>query len=981
MRSFWFKPLGFALLLVSLEFVACDNGPEPRLNERFPAKEPQQLSPPIVEAPIHECATIVHVYGFIPKAKVEVYANTSEKVGEATPHFGFADILLTRALKLGEAIDAIQIVNGVASAHSIIPVVVTAYPLVAGGFEKPVVGADLFDCGAIAPVGHLVPSVMVHVFEDGTEVGSGPTAGDWLPVWTSPLHAGKQVTAVQVACDDDPSHTLKSPSSDPVTVQPIPLPLPKPGIDGGSLYAGNDAVTLTGLFVGAKITVYDKGTIVASDQYATGGANLCPINAPLSSGSVITATQELCGNVSVPSDPARPTAELPALEVLDPICAGSQFVVIRHSVVNANVVVLRNGSVVGYGGGVPGDLVLGLGGGVHLAAGDHLTAYQYFGSVLSLVSNTATVLGGLEAPFVEITGGEPFFNAEGGEQQIAGPVFPRGRGSVGFRIQTCCAKAVTVDLTGPGGVSVGGLTPTEVFPGYFSASWDWSSSAGWPIPNGIPIGEYEVRVKSDCHSQVVKKKFYVIFDPAQVGGPARFSFNETGIWFGAPPSNSTMAIVYHLHPDDQRVFSMAISAASGLVDQLPAAEKVSDAVESHFVYDLGYHGDDVIHLLTSETEAQCADEANLLAGLLRAIGIPAHPATADAALETKAADWTFDTWTEFLVPQAAGPDWLILHPHQFPTMNPEPRNVFSSRGVASKGFNDLVVMANENWNPAEVSDGVSDVTYNRQDCGEPVAVVTKANWIGELCEAGYWSPNHWDCAGLHTNSLGLSVQDLFDVPSGPFHLGGPIAGNFSLKNDTAATFDDDIRIELVSDLEESMVFPDTVYQAFHRRVRLAARDTVQLPFEFRLPNALPPGHILYLVATTGKQVLSFHRIDLPPEVEIKLQVSDTMRVGRKANLVATITNKSEQDLKYVDITLDLPFALTFAERSRQRLESIRPGASKTVRWSVNVIAPLEAGRVRLIAETASGSSAVLDMPVAIPDQPVQDPHIQPTRQH
>ena len=147
----------------------------------------------------------------------------------------------------------------------------------------------------------------------------------------------------------------------------------------------------------------------------------------------------------------------------------------------------------------------------------------------------------------------------------------------------------------------------------------------------------------------------VIFNPADVGGPDRFSFNETGVWFGAG-FNASRALVYHLHPDDARVFQKARVAAEGQTDPQQAAIKVAAAEESLFGYSLNYHSNDVLEMLTSFNEAQCADDANILTSMLRAIGIPAHPATADAALETKAANWTFDTWTEFLVPNGTSPN-------------------------------------------------------------------------------------------------------------------------------------------------------------------------------------------------------------------------------------------------------------------------------------------------------------------------------------
>ena len=120
-------------------------------------------------------------------------------------------------------------------------------------------------------------------------------------------------------------------------------------------------------------------------------------------------------------------------------------------------------------------------------------------------------------------------------------------------MQACCNNGVSVTVRGVDGAVVQKVAMTQVAPGYYTGSWDWSSPSGWAVPDGIPVGAYTVEVKTNCQGEPVTKKFYVIFNPGDVGGPARFSFDETGIWFGSPPSNFSRALVYYLHPDDARI--------------------------------------------------------------------------------------------------------------------------------------------------------------------------------------------------------------------------------------------------------------------------------------------------------------------------------------------------------------------------------------------------------------------------------------------
>jgi hypothetical protein len=75
--------------------------PEPRINPQFPVWASDNLSPPIVQPPIHPCALAVFVYGFVPGATVRMYANSSELVGQDEPVVGFATLKVSLPLSLG----------------------------------------------------------------------------------------------------------------------------------------------------------------------------------------------------------------------------------------------------------------------------------------------------------------------------------------------------------------------------------------------------------------------------------------------------------------------------------------------------------------------------------------------------------------------------------------------------------------------------------------------------------------------------------------------------------------------------------------------------------------------------------------------------------------------------------------------------------------------------------------------------------------
>ncbi|SEE40939.1 Transglutaminase-like superfamily protein [Streptomyces sp. 2231.1] len=937
---------------------------EPRINDRYPIEK--SLSPPVVGKPIPECSEAVYVSGFVPGATVRVFANGSELLAEVVCEFGFAEIPLQRPLKLGESVTATQTVENLTSTHSAWPVKVTALPTSAVKTDKPKSSGDIYQCGRIVPVDGLTPGVRVHVEDNGAEVGNEPTAATWHAVTTQPLTFPGNVRARQIACEGS-GHEITGPWSDDAPVKAAPDPMPSPTVDPNTLIPGNDTVTVQQLLVGSAIEIKDGGALVSSGWLANGSGNLFPINPPLTGSSSITATQELCGRTSLPSAPVTPSGTLQAPTILGPICHGAQYVVVRDTTINANVVILRNGQTVGYAGAAPGDVVIALGSNIQLHAGDVVTALQYMGDTVSPTSHGVTVVGGIGEPAVELLGGEPFFLPKGEEEAIDGPVFPRGRGAVTIRVQACCTEEVKAELLDPDGTVITEVQLTDLAPGYFTGAWNWPN---WPTdPNVIPVGRYAVRVTTGCDQRPVTVPFYVIFNPADVNGPSRFSFDDTAVWF-ASGVNSTKGLHYYLHPSDNRVFSRALNAVSGLTDSYDAAVAVARMEEGLFDYSLSYHTQDVVSMLTSFTEAQCADDACVLTAFMRAVGIPCHPVTVDAALETGAADWTFDTWVEFLAPHDGTTDWRILHPHQYPAMAPETRGQFgTTRDVATNSFNDYVIMAGENWVLAELDDGTNDVTCTRQACGQPGQNLTKAPWIVELCEAGYWSQTHWDCTAVRARSL--RVDESLDLARADF--GDQVEGVLRIVNTTREDHTTVVIVDLISHDSRSKAFVGARHGQLMAETVVPAEGLLELPIDFQLPRTLPPGHDLYVRAQADGRMLTLEPVPVTPRIDAFLDFPATWRVGEYFEARATVRNISGALVQDVIVSLDTPFALIVSgsepgssdSETLVRWAQLPAGEEREVRWTVRAIAPLQSGSAHLRVSTADGGGKLVPRPFRV----------------
>jgi outer membrane protein assembly factor BamB len=364
----------------------------PEIADRYPIQEPPQLSAPIVEGPIHECALFVRVSGFIPEAIVTVFAGGAQ-VGKDTPKHGSADIKLDRPLVLNESITAVQIVGGVISEKSYDAVTVTAYP----NLTKPVAIPEVYECGRVVPVGNLIASTHVDVWDTvappPASIGNGETTGNWQPISTNSLEKDHSVRAQQTACPAVPTKTAVSQPSEPLKVKQAPNPPPSPFLTPPQHpVIGTRQLTAHGLLVGSHVQIDYDNTGVAGG-FSNAAENLVDVP-PVPPGVGVTVSQTLCTE-SAPSPPITATDEVPTPIIGGPICAGSHYVMVDNTTPGATVVLLRGGAQIGNGGGTVGTLKTSVGQGMTLQDGDALTAVQYvkssFGTFYSAPSNTVTV--------------------------------------------------------------------------------------------------------------------------------------------------------------------------------------------------------------------------------------------------------------------------------------------------------------------------------------------------------------------------------------------------------------------------------------------------------------------------------------------------------------------------------------------------------------------------------------------------------------
>jgi tyrosinase len=359
------------------------------------------LSAPTV-VPTGQCSERVKITSIVPGATVHVYL-VATKSGAVSPKkliggpialpVNGMTVNLTQALNYGDQVEATQTVNGSTSGLSL--------PMTAGAMltslpEPTVDGKNIFACGSIVPVYNLESGVNVQVFDKNVSttspIGTDKTPDDWGsnwdPVFTSSLVKPHEIQASQTACNG-----AKSGLGPTQPVQPAPSPVPEPKVVNA--IKGNNTVTLSGLFTGAGVQIFN-GTIstpLSGVSFATGSSNWVGLTAPLTATDKVLPQQTLCqpstGHQTWPT-----TNTIPKPVLVGPICPGSASVTVRNTTVNAALVLLINGKVAGYGGAELGDVTLNIAAPAVFGPGDMVQIAEYFtnaGSPPPALSNTVPV--------------------------------------------------------------------------------------------------------------------------------------------------------------------------------------------------------------------------------------------------------------------------------------------------------------------------------------------------------------------------------------------------------------------------------------------------------------------------------------------------------------------------------------------------------------------------------------------------------------
>jgi hypothetical protein len=361
------------------------------------------LSPPVIGKPIYNCASIIAYGGADRTSKIYVYVNGT-KVKEVSTWMGWGEITLPTPLNTGDIVSAAQVIGDHISVQTREPVTVQSIPaakLTSGGrLLTPRIVPPLYECQKIVLAEDILNGATVHLDKNDVNIQNGMTPGGLIRFGVPALILGDKYDAWQSLCKDK---YLPSDHSAKETVQKKPESLAAPSIHQ-PLVAGNDAVQVDNLFIGADVKIFSLDS--TNPPVAVGGgtglasSTIYHVSPVVDPNLKYYAEQYLCDLKSPPSEPVPPEKTVPPPIVQPPTCDGSVYVNVCQTVTLSTVKVYVNGVQVGQASGNGGCVTMALGNSTVLHTGDKVTASQTVAGSSSAMS----------AQVIVSTSGAPSYN-------------------------------------------------------------------------------------------------------------------------------------------------------------------------------------------------------------------------------------------------------------------------------------------------------------------------------------------------------------------------------------------------------------------------------------------------------------------------------------------------------------------------------------------------------------------------------------------
>ncbi|QED27599.1 hypothetical protein FRD01_10165 [Microvenator marinus] len=330
----------------------CANPPSSGNVVQDPPSNLQFLSPPIVIAPLYECAETVGVRGARLNSSVNVFVD-GVPVASGVIRDPDSQDFVVPPLQSGQVVWATQTFGGVTSLNSNVVEVrhyLDDYP---NGLPAPTIEPQkTHECAYQIAVKHVPGANLMVVTNSGTPRFNGGRSGGYtVALGDGPFSIGDQIEVYQEMCQDE------SEPSAPIFALAAPSPLRAVAVDPAEVYETQELFQFSSVVEGATVHI-DETSVGAIDQIFSWPTHtthrwdfVTAFGRPFLPGDELAVTQELC--VFSPTTQAIVTKsceELNTLEVAT-LIAGQDYVIVSNAVPGASIRVYdSNGDEIGDGG-------------------------------------------------------------------------------------------------------------------------------------------------------------------------------------------------------------------------------------------------------------------------------------------------------------------------------------------------------------------------------------------------------------------------------------------------------------------------------------------------------------------------------------------------------------------------------------------------------------------------------------------------------
>jgi|SRR5262245_22548638 len=138
-----------------------------------------------------------------------------------------------------------------------------------------------------------------------------------------------------------------------------------------------------------------------------------------------------------------------------------------------------------------------------------------------------------------------------------------------------------------------------------------------------------------------------------------------------------------------------------------------------------------------------------------------------------------------------------------------------------------------------------------------------------------------------------------------------------------------------------------------------------LPFDFVLPETIPPGWDLHLRARLDDRTAVIRPLRVPSPLRTKLDMPEVWHEGAEGVIRVLVQNAGDVAVKAVEVSIEAPYALSVERGRAARFDALAPGEEREFGFLARAMVALESGSLHVAIASSNGGGLKLRQPFRI----------------